>query len=74
MNSIPIERDFVGSCAAIFQSVCYGALTPAGSLFSMMQSAGTAYNSGTAIIWPLVVIRVIAGAVGIYVLVAIILA
>ena len=29
-----------GSCAASFQSVCYGGYTPAGSLFSICQSLG----------------------------------
>ncbi|GLB38682.1 hypothetical protein LshimejAT787_0505470 [Lyophyllum shimeji] len=63
-----------GSPAALFQSFCYGADTPANSLFAMLQSTGTHYNVATVSSGVLLTIRVLAGVLGLYVLVWIILA
>lgn len=65
-------RKTEGSPAALYQSFCYGGHTPSSSLFAMMQSTGTQYNVGTASSWVLVCIRVLAGIIGVYVLVGII--
>ncbi|KAF5377961.1 hypothetical protein D9615_006702 [Tricholomella constricta] len=62
-----------GSPAALYQSFCFGGHTPANSLFAMLQSMGTHYNVGTVSHWVLAVIRIVSGAIGLYVLLAIIL-
>jgi len=62
-----------GSPAALYQSLCYGGHTPAGSVFAMLQSTGTGYNVGTASNWVLAVIRIISGMVAAYVLFGILL-
>ncbi|KAG5646029.1 hypothetical protein DXG03_004631 [Asterophora parasitica] len=62
-----------GSPAALYQSFCFGGHTPANSVFAMLQSMGTYYNVGTVSNMVLVVIRLVAGAIGLYVLFGIIL-
>lgn len=63
-----------GSPAALYQSFCYGGHTPSSSIFAMLQSTGTYYNVGTASNWLLLAIRIMAGVLGLYVLIAIIAA
>ncbi|KAF8073999.1 hypothetical protein FPV67DRAFT_1650734 [Lyophyllum atratum] len=62
-----------GSPAALYQSLCYGGHTPSSSIFAMLQSSGTHYNVGTVSSPVLLGIRVVAGVVGLYVLIAIIM-
>ncbi|KAJ7160229.1 hypothetical protein C8R46DRAFT_365386 [Mycena filopes] len=56
-----------GSPAARYQSLCYGGNTPASSLFAILQSIGTKYNTVTLGNWVLALIRLAVGTLFVYV-------
>ncbi|KAG6812296.1 hypothetical protein H0H92_003469 [Tricholoma furcatifolium] len=60
----------IGSPTDIYKAFCYGEHTPANSVFILLQSTGTHYNAGTSDSRILLAIRLLAGAVGIYVFLA----
>ncbi|KAJ7069157.1 hypothetical protein C8F01DRAFT_1111704 [Mycena amicta] len=57
-----------GSPAAAYQSLVYGGMTPAGSMFAIFQSIGMKYNLVTLSNWVFAVVRLVAGSVFVYVL------
>ncbi|KAF7298546.1 hypothetical protein MIND_00801300 [Mycena indigotica] len=57
-----------GSPAAAYQSLAYGGNTPAGSLFAIFQSIGMKYNAVTLSSWVFASVRLLAGAVFVYML------
>ncbi|KAK0445692.1 hypothetical protein EV421DRAFT_284314 [Armillaria borealis] len=61
-----------GSPAALYQSFCYGGHTPAASVFACLQSTGASYNGFTVSNVVLVLIRVLAGLVAVYMILSMI--
>ncbi|KAK0462076.1 uncharacterized protein EV420DRAFT_1528769 [Desarmillaria tabescens] len=61
-----------GSPAALYQSFCYGGHTPAASVFACLQSTGMSYNGFTVSNVVLVIIRVLAGLVAVYMILSMI--
>ncbi|KAG7445592.1 uncharacterized protein BT62DRAFT_932734 [Guyanagaster necrorhizus] len=55
--------------AALFHSFCYDAGTPAGSMFAYLQTVGAAYQVNTTTNPVLLVVKVVAGVVAVYIIV-----
>lgn len=69
-DNLPLPYGYLGSFAASYQSTRYGGNTPSSSLFSYLQSTGAGYHVGFKVSRTYLVIRILAGLLAFYIILA----